>query len=32
MRLLLDTHTWIWFVEDNPARNLTARALIEDGE
>ena len=32
MRLLLDTHTWIWFVEDNPALSLTARTLIEDGE
>jgi PIN domain nuclease of toxin-antitoxin system len=30
MRLLLDTHTFIWFVTDNPRLSLTAKALIED--
>ena len=30
MRLLLDTHTFLWFVEDNPDLSHTARTLIED--
>jgi PIN domain nuclease of toxin-antitoxin system len=30
MRLLLDTHTFIWFVTDNPRLSITAKALIED--
>ncbi len=30
MRLLLDTHTFIWFVTDNPRMRLTAKTLIED--
>ena len=30
MRLLLDTHTLLWFVEDDPALSTTARSLIED--
>lgn len=30
MRLLLDTHTFIWFVIDSPQLSLNAKALIED--
>lgn len=30
MRLLLDTHTFIWFVTDSPRLNATAKRLIED--
>ena len=30
MRLLLDTHTFIWFVIDSPKLSVTVRALIED--
>lgn len=30
MRLLLDTHTFIWFVLDSPKLSLTLRGLIED--
>lgn len=30
MELLLDTHTFIWFVEGNARLSPTARTLIED--
>lgn len=30
MRLLLDTHTFIWFVIDSPKLSLIVRELIED--
>ncbi len=30
MRLLLDTHTFIWFVTDSPQISITAKNLIED--
>jgi PIN domain nuclease of toxin-antitoxin system len=30
MKLLLDTHTFIWFVTDSPRLSSTAKALIED--
>ena len=30
MRLLLDTHTWLWFVLGDAALSPAARALIED--
>jgi PIN domain nuclease of toxin-antitoxin system len=30
VNLLLDTHSFIWFVEDHPSLSATARALIED--
>ncbi|MBD1804384.1 type II toxin-antitoxin system VapC family toxin [Microcoleus sp. FACHB-SPT15] len=30
MRLLLDTHTFIWFVTDNPKLSVIVRSLIED--
>lgn len=30
MRLLLDTHTFIWFVTDSPRISITAKTLIED--
>ncbi|NEO27280.1 MAG: type II toxin-antitoxin system VapC family toxin, partial [Kamptonema sp. SIO4C4] len=30
MRLLLDTHTFIWFVTDSPRMSSTAKTLIED--
>ena len=32
MRLLLDTHIFLWFVFDEPALSATVRALIEDAE
>lgn len=30
MKLLLDTHTFIWFVTDDPKLSPTAKALIEN--
>lgn len=30
MRLLLDTHTFLWFVTDDPNLSKTAKFLIED--
>ena len=30
MRILLDTHTFIWFVTDSSRLSSTAKALIED--
>ena len=30
MRILLDTHTFIWFVTDSSRLSTTAKALIED--
>lgn len=30
MRLLLDTHAFLWFVEGNPQLSARARTLIED--
>ena len=30
MKLLLDTHSFIWFVEGNPALSPHARTLIEE--
>jgi PIN domain nuclease of toxin-antitoxin system len=30
MRLLLDSHSFLWFAEADPRLSLTARALIED--
>ena len=30
MNLLLDTHSFIWFVEDNPSLSSHARILIEE--
>lgn len=30
MRLLLDTHTFIWFVTDSPQISITAKTLIEE--
>ena len=31
MRLLVDTHALLWFVQNDPALSRTARDLIEDG-
>ena len=31
MKLLLDTHSFIWFIEGNPRLSETARTLIADG-
>ena len=31
MNLLLDTHSFIWFIEGNPRLSETARTLIADG-
>ena len=30
MTLLLDTHTFLWFCQDDPLLSATARSLIED--
>jgi PIN domain nuclease of toxin-antitoxin system len=30
VRLLLDTHTFLWFVVDDPALSSRAKALLED--
>lgn len=30
MTLILDTHTFLWFCQDDPALSATAKALIED--
>lgn len=30
MKLLLDTHTFIWFVENDPKLSSSTKALIED--
>lgn len=30
MRILLDTHTFLWFIADDPTLGRTARALVED--
>jgi PIN domain nuclease of toxin-antitoxin system len=30
MKLLLDTHTFIWFITDNPQLSSSAKVLIED--
>lgn len=32
MRLLLDTHTFLWFVSDDNKLSATARLMIEDGD
>jgi PIN domain nuclease of toxin-antitoxin system len=32
MRLLLDTHIFIWYVTDNPKLSATTRALIDKGD
>jgi len=29
MRLLLDTHTFLWFIDDNPRLSSRAKALLE---
>lgn len=29
MRLLLDTHAFLWFIEDNPRLSAQAKALLE---
>ncbi|MFB2922350.1 type II toxin-antitoxin system VapC family toxin [Aerosakkonema funiforme] len=31
MKLLLDTHTFIWYVMDNPKLSATVRVMIDDG-
>jgi len=30
VNLILDTHSFIWFVEDNPSLSFHARTLIEE--
>jgi PIN domain nuclease of toxin-antitoxin system len=30
MKLLLDTHSFLWFIDGNPKLSATARTLIED--
>jgi len=32
MNVLLDTHAFLWFVQDDPKLSNAARALIESGE
>ncbi|MDT5062965.1 MAG: hypothetical protein QOH63_3424 [Acidobacteriota bacterium] len=29
MKLLLDTHTFLWFIDDNPRLSARAKALLE---
>jgi PIN domain nuclease of toxin-antitoxin system len=29
MKLLLDTHTFLWFIEDNPRLSADAKKLLE---
>jgi PIN domain nuclease of toxin-antitoxin system len=29
MKLLLDTHTFLWFIEDNPRLSVSAKAWLE---
>ena len=29
MRLLLDTHTFLWFIDDNPRLSSNAKSLLE---
>src|SRR5204863_3023725 len=31
MRLLLDTHSFLWFIEDSPKVSAAALALMKDG-
>ena len=31
MKLLLDTHAFLWFIMGSPNLSAAARALIEDG-
>ena len=31
MRLLLDTHSFLWFIDNNPKLSAQAKTLIEDG-
>jgi PIN domain nuclease of toxin-antitoxin system len=30
VKVLLDTHTFLWFIEDHPNLSINARTLIED--
>lgn len=32
MRILLDTHTFLWFVSDDPRLSPRARELMQDGD
>lgn len=32
MKLLLDTHAFLWFIDDNPALSSDAKQLIEDAD
>ena len=32
MKFLLDTHTFIWFVEDDPCLPINVKTTIEDTE
>jgi len=32
MRVLLDTHTFLWWVIDNPQLSIRAREVIGDGK
>lgn len=31
MKILLDTHTFLWWIEDDPQLSTVARTMIEDG-
>ncbi len=31
MKILLDTHAFLWFIEDSPKLSIEARSAIEDG-
>ena len=32
MRVLLDTHTFLWWITDNPRLSLRAREILSDGK
>jgi PIN domain nuclease of toxin-antitoxin system len=32
MKLLIDTHVFLWFIFDDPQLTIVARSLIEDGD
>lgn len=32
MKLLLDTHSFLWFIEDDARLSRTAKTIIEDGD
>ena len=31
MKVLLDTHAYLWYIEDSPKLSAAARSVLEDG-